>query len=116
MLKISDEEIKINQINILNNLSKFTSILTLQKTTLSFMTYQISINNEIKGLKNEFNTNHIGMISKEELIHCLELIHPHNEPIIKANEIFNEIDFSNDSTTNFSEFITVDMEKNKVLN
>ena len=41
MLKISDEEIKINQINILNNLSKFTSILTLQKATLSFMTNQI---------------------------------------------------------------------------
>ncbi len=119
MLKISDEEIKINQISILNNLSKFTSVLTLQKATLSFMTNQISINDEIKRLKNEFNkidTNHDGMISKEELIHCLELIHPHNEAIIKANDIFNEIDFNNDGTINFSEFITVNMEKNKVLN
>ena len=119
MLKIPDEEIKNNQINILNNLSKFTSVLTLQKATLSFMTNQISINDEIKRLKNEFDkidTNHDGMISKEELIHCLELIHPHNEAIIKANEIFNEIDFNNDGTINFSEFITVNMEKNKILN
>ena len=119
MLKISDEEINYNQSNIINNLSKFTSVLTLQKATLSFITNQISINDEIKRLKNEFDkidSNHDGMISKEELIHCLELIHPHEEAVKKAYDIFHEIDFNNDGSINFSEFITVNMEKEKVLN
>lgn len=34
----------------------------------------------------------------------------------KANEIFEEIDFNNDGSINFSEFLTVNMKKEKICN
>ena len=38
------------------------------------------------------------MISREELVKCMETIHPHEEAVKKANEIFEEIDFNNDGS------------------
>ena len=56
------------------------------------------------------------MISREELVKCMEIIHPHEEAVKKANEIFEEIDFNNDGSINFSEFLTVNMKKEKICN
>jgi len=111
-------EINLND-DIIENLSKFKSIVTLQKATLAFMANQISINQEIKKLKDEFDKidqNKDGEISKEELIECLETIYPKGEAVKKTNEIFAEIDFNNDNSINFSEFLTVNMKKEKLLN
>jgi len=116
---IKTKEDNILQADVLTNLSKFTSALTLQKATLSFIANQVSLNEEIKKLKDEFDKideNKDGMISKEELIHCMDLLYPHEEAIKKANEIFEEIDFNNDGSINFSEFITVNLKKEKLLN
>ena len=44
------------------------------------------------------------------------IIHPHEEAVKKANEIFEEIDFNNDGSINFSEFLTVNMKKEKICN
>ena len=116
---IKTKEDNILQADVLTNLSKFTSALTLQKATLSFIANQVSLNEEIKKLKDEFDKideNKDGMISKDELIHCMDLLYPHEEAIKKANEIFEEIDFNNDGSINFSEFITVNLKKEKLLN
>jgi calcium-dependent protein kinase len=91
----------------------------LQKVTISFLANQISINEEIKALKEEFDkfdVNKDGEISKEELIKCLEINYPYQEAIERANKIFNEIDFNNDGSINFSEFLTVNIQKEKLLN
>ena len=83
------------------------------------MANQISINQEIQKLKDEFDKidqNKDGEISKEELIKCLEEIYPSGEAIQRANQIFSEIDFNNDGSISFSEFLTVNMKKEKLLN
>lgn len=116
MTKPTEEE-NVLESNVLANLSKFTSTVTLQKATLSFIANQVSINEEIEKLKDEFNKideNKDGVISKDELIKCLSMIYPLNESKTKANEIFDEIDFNNDGSINFSEFITVNMKKEKL--
>ena len=104
---------------IITNLIKFRSTVGLQKATVSFLTNQISINEEIQKLKEEFDkidVNKDGEISKDELIQCLEVLYPREEAKYRADEIFNEIDFNNDGTINFSEFLTVNIKKEKLLN
>ena len=103
---------------IISNLSKFRTTLGLQKVTISFLANQVSINDEIKALKQEFDkfdVNKDGEISKEELIKCLEVNYPYQEAVNKANQIFKEIDFNNDGSINFSEFLTVNFKKEKLL-
>ena len=109
----------ILEVNVLENLSKFTSAVTLQKATLSFIANQMSQNEEVQKLKEEFDKiddNKDGVISREELVKCMESLYPHEEAVKKANEIFEEIDFNNDGTINFSEFLTVNMKKEKYYN
>ena len=104
---------------IISNLIKFRSTVGLQKATVSFLTNQISINEEIKKLKEEFDkidVNKDGEISKDELVKCLEVLYPSQEAKNRADDIFNEIDFNNDGSINFSEFLTVNIQKEKLLN
>ena len=118
MSEKTDDEIVLS-CDIITNLNKFKSIVTLQKATLAFLANQISINQEIQKLKDEFDKideNKDGEISKEELIKCLETIYPTPEAVKKTNEIFAEIDFNNDNSISFSEFLTVNMKKEKLLN
>ena len=118
MCEKTKDEIIIND-DIIGNLTKFKSIVTLQKATLAFLANQISINQEIKKLKDEFDKideNKDGEISKDELIKCLETMYPKAEAIKRTNEIFGEIDFNNDNSISFSEFLTVNMKKEKLLN
>ena len=113
----NNNNIMLNK-EIISNLSKFRTTLGLQKMTISFLANQISINEEIKTLKEEFDkidVNKDGEISKEELIECLAVCYPYQEAVEKANQIFNEIDFNNDGTINFSEFLTVNFKKEKLL-
>ena len=104
---------------IISNLIKFRSTVGLQKATVSFLTNQISINEEIKKLKEEFDKidiNKDGEISKEELVKCLEVLYPSQEAKLRAEQIFKEIDFNDDGSINFSEFLTVNIKKEKLLN
>ena len=104
---------------IISNLIKFRSTVGLQKATVSFLTNQISINEEIKKLKEEFDKidiNKDGEISKEELVKCLEVLYPSEEAKLRAEQIFKEIDFNDDGSINFSEFLTVNIKKEKLLN
>jgi calcium-dependent protein kinase len=99
-------------------LSKFRTTLGLQKLTISFLANQVSVNEEIKRLKEEFDKfdiNKDGEISKEELIKYLEKLYPYPEAVKKADEIFDEIDFNHDGCINFSEFLTANFKKEKLL-
>ena len=110
-------EVELNK-DIIANLSRFRTTLGLQKVTLSFLANQISVNEEIRGLKDEFekfDVNKDGEISKEELIQCLEVNYPYQEAVNRANQIFSEIDFNNDGSINFSEFLTANFKKEKLL-
>ena len=103
---------------IISNSIRFRTTSGLQKATASFLANQISINEEIKKLKEEFDkidVNKEGEISKEELIKCLETIYPSQEAKLRAENIFKEIDFNNDGSINFSEFLTVNIQKEKLL-
>ena len=104
---------------IIKNLIKFRSTVGLQKACVSFLANQISINEEIKKLKEEFDkidVNKDGEISKDELVTCLEVLYPSQEAKNRAEDIFKEIDFNNDGSINFSEFLTVNIKKEKLLN
>ena len=110
-------DVELNK-DIISNLSKFRTTLGLQKITISFLANQISINEEIKTLKEEFDkfdVNKDGEISKQELIECLSACYPYQEAVRRANQIFNEIDFNNDGNINFSEFLTANFKKEKLL-
>ena len=103
---------------IVTNLSKFRTTLGLQKLTISFLANQVSVNEEIKKLKEEFDKfdiNKDGEISKEELIKYLAKLYPYQEAVERAEEIFKEIDFNNDGCINFSEFLTANFKKEKLL-
>ena len=63
----------------------------------------------------KFDTNKDGEISKDELIQCLEKIYPYQEARERAEKIFKEIDFNNDGCINFSEFLTANFKKDKLL-
>jgi calcium-dependent protein kinase len=111
------KDIELNK-DIISNLSKFRTTLGLQKITISFLANQISINEEIKTLKEEFDkfdVNKDGEISRQELIECLSACYPYQEAVRRANQIFNEIDFNNDGNINFSEFLTANFKKEKLL-
>jgi calcium-dependent protein kinase len=117
VLNSGKEKNKLSE-DIIHNLIKFRTTVGLQKATVSFLANQISINEEIKKLKEEFDkidVNKDGEISKEELIKCLEVLYPSQEAINRAEEIFKEIDFNDDGTINFSEFLTVNIKKEKLL-
>ena len=110
-------DVELNK-DIISNLSKFRTTLGLQKITISFLANQISINEEIKTLKEEFDkfdVNKDGEISRQELIECLNACYPYQEAVRRANQIFNEIDFNNDGNINFSEFLTANFKKEKLL-
>ena len=103
---------------IITNLSKFRTTLGLQKLTISFLANQVSVNEEIKKLKEEFDKfdiNKDGEISKDELIKYLEKLYPYQEAVERADDIFKEIDFNHDGCINFSEFITANFKKDKLL-
>ena len=105
--------------NVLKNLSRFTSAVTLQKATLSFIANQMTMNEDVRKLQREFDkidVNKDGVISREELIRCLETVCPHEEAVQRTKEIFEEIDFNNDGSINFSEFLTVNIKKEKITN
>ena len=105
--------------SVLTNLSRFASAVTLQKATLSFIANQMTMNEDVRKLKHEFDkidVNKDGVISREELIRCLETVCPHEEAVNRTKEIFEEIDFNNDGSINFSEFLTVNMKKEKITN
>ena len=118
MIRPEGEE-KVLQSGVLDNLAKFTSAVTLQKATLSFIANQMNMNEEIKKLKDSFDkidVNKDGVVSQDELIQCLESVYSHEIAVMKAKEIFEEIDFNNDGTINFSEFLTVNLKKEKICN
>ena len=121
LMKMLNSEENDNILNkaIIDNLIKFSSSVSLQKATLSFLANQISMNEEIKKLKKEFDkidVNKDGEISLDELILCLQTIYPPEEAKKRAIDIFREIDFNNDGSINFSEFLTVNLQKEKLLN
>ena len=59
--------------NIILNMNKFHSAVTLQKASLAFITNQFGQNEELKRLKSEFDKidiNKDGVLSKVELVEC----------------------------------------------
>ena len=63
----------------------------------------------------KIDVNKDGEISKEELVKCLEVLYPSQEAKLRADNIFKEIDFNNDGSINFSEFLTVNIQREKLL-
>lgn len=104
-------------LNVVENLTKFSSSITLQKATLSYLSLQLGQNEEIKKIQSEFNKidkNKDGVLSKEELLECFSKIYPKQEAKMKVKEMLTEIDFNNDGTINFSEFVAVNMKKERI--
>lgn len=70
----SDESVDNNLgENIVNNMLKFHSTVTLQKASLAYIANHFGQNDDLKRLKDEFDkidTNKDGVLSREELIDC----------------------------------------------
>jgi len=45
----------------------------------------------------------------------LSKLYPKHEAVMKVENVFSEVDFNNDGTINFSEFITVTLKKEKLF-
>ena len=135
LLKNKDAVDNLLDENVIMNLTKFQSSITLQKASLAFIANQVGQNEEVQKLKEEFDKidhNKDGVLSKDELVNCkfhfyfennffnfnnlgLSKIYPKQEAIMKVDTVFSEVDFNNDGTINFSEFITVTLKKEKLL-
>lgn len=71
--KNNDQNEIILDENIISNLTKFHSSITLQKASLAFIANQVGQNEEVQKLKAEFDKidcNKDGVLTKEELIEC----------------------------------------------
>lgn len=126
MIKNENTEDNALDHNIIGNMMKFQSVLSLQKASLAFIANQIGQNEEIKKLKHEFDkidVNKDGVLSREELIECERFIinlgmskhYPFEEAIQKVDEVIQQVDFNNDGTINFSEFVTVTIKKDALV-
>lgn len=105
-------------LQVINNLTKFSSSITLQKVALSYISLQMGHGDDTMKLSKEFDkidTNKDGVISKEELIECLCAVYPKQEAVKIAEKTMNEIDFNNDGSINYNEFIAVNMKKEEMF-
>jgi calcium-dependent protein kinase len=118
MLKGDVNEDNILGESIMRNLLKFHSAVTLQKASLAFIANQFGQNEDIKILKDEFDkidSNKDGVLSREELEECLSKVFPMVEVEKKVEDFMTACDFNNDGAINFSEYVTVSIEKGRLL-
>jgi calcium-dependent protein kinase len=124
MLRTNSQDYVLNN-NIVQNLIRFQSVISLQKASLAFIANQLGHNEEIKVIKDEFDKidiNKDGILSKEELLDCnyflkkgMSKLYPLGEAEKKVAEVLEEVDFNNDGTISFSEFLTVTIKKEQLL-
>lgn len=125
MLRSENSQDNILDNKIIQKLVKFQSVISLQKASLAFIANQLGHNEEVKRIKDEFDkidVNKDGILSKQELLDCIifnnlgmSKLYPLGEAENKVTEVLEEVDFNNDGTISFSEFVTVTMKKEKLL-
>ena len=125
MLRSENSQDNILDNKIIQKLIKFQSVISLQKASLAFIANQLGHNEEVKRIKDEFDkidVNKDGILSKQELLDCIifnnlgmSKLYPLGEAENKVAEVLEEVDFNNDGTISFSEFVTVTMKKEKLL-
>lgn len=73
LINADDKDVQILDENIISNLIKFHSSVTLQKASLAFIAIQTGESEDVSRIKKEFDKidiNRDGVISKKELIEC----------------------------------------------
>ena len=103
---------------IYNNLSNFREESQLSTAVVTFITNYLMSDDELKLLKKmffELDVKGVGVITREELFtgmeECFDMKITHKE----VDEIFGNIDYDNNGTISFDEFVKAAIDKKKLL-
>ena len=103
---------------IYRNLAKFSAKSQLSSAVVTFITNYLMNDDEIKLLKKmffELDTHGLGVITKVELFKGMEECFDHDIAKEEADKIFENIDYDNNGTISFDEFLKAAIDKQKIL-
>ena len=103
---------------IYNNLAKFRETSQLSSAVVTFITNYLMNDDELKLLKKlffELDVKGVGVITKEELFKGMEECFGSKITREEAEEIFSNIDYDNNGTISFDEFVKAAIDKKKLL-
>lgn len=101
----------------MNNLSTFQADRKLQYAVLHFITSQLTSTSETRDLKAvflELDANGDGKLSREELHEGLNLTQ-NSEQIAMIEEIMKQVDIDGSGFIDYTEFLAVTMDRQKIL-
>ena len=103
---------------IYNNLSNFREESQLSTAVVTFITNYLMSDDELKLLKKmffELDVKGVGVITREELFKGMEECFDGKITHEEVDEIFGNIDYDNNGTISFDEFVKAAIDKKKLL-
>ena len=103
---------------IYKNLSNFREESQLSTAVTTFITNYLMSDDELKLLKKlffELDVKGVGVITKEELFKGMEECYDRKITREESDEIFGNIDYDNNGTISFDEFVKAAIDKKKLL-
>ena len=103
---------------IYNNLSNFREESQLSTAVVTFITNYLMSDDELKLLKKmffELDVKGVGVITREELFTGMEECFDRKITHKEVDEIFGNIDYDNNGTISFDEFVKAAIDKKKLL-
>ena len=103
---------------IYNNLAKFREKSQLSTAVVTFITNYLMNDDELKLLKKlffELDVKGVGVITKDELFKGMEECFGSKITREEADKIFSNIDYDNNGTISFDEFVKAAIDKKKLL-
>ena len=112
---------KVNRVfsrKVYNNLKNFEEKSQLSAAVVTFITNYLMNDDELKLLKKlffELDTKGKGVITKEDLFHGMDESFDHKITREEVDKIFSKIDYDNNGTISFDEFVKAAIDKQKLL-
>ena len=103
---------------IYNNLKNFREKSQLSTAVVTFITNYMMNDDELKSLKKlffELDEKGKGVITKEDLFRGMDECFDHKITKEEAEQIFSNIDYDNNGTISFDEFLKAAIDKKKIL-
>lgn len=117
--KIKDANSASLHVNTLKNLRSFKSRSILQKAIYFFFADFFDIRKEkeelLKAFK-ELDKNHDGQLTRDELISAYSRFSTNEEALNIANHVISNLDFSQNGSIDFSEFLVANLNYKQLLN
>ncbi len=103
---------------IYNNLKKFEEKSQFSTAVVTFLTNYMMSDDELKSLKKlffELDEKGKGVITKEDLFRGMDECFDHKITKEEVEQIFSNIDYDNNGTISFDEFLKAAIDKKKIL-